>query len=158
MPTPTKDYAPTTVYIPQAGFVQWFVISGSGYPYLMPLESMPETYSVGDVTPNIHRPAYSLLQYDISDNLPHTAVLLVKGKIRMDTEAGAKTERQALKLQVRNAKWFGSDAGVIETLVGRNGIKFTAGQADKIMGICDFVATFVPKKVEDLDTLLGGWF
>ena len=156
-----KDVAPTSIYSGlESEAALFYVVSSDGYSYGLPAGTLPESYSIGDSEPNLHRPAFSLSQVDISDSRPKTGYLTFKGTLRFSSEAEAVFERQALKHAVREAAWFsrGDGYGSLALKAGRGSVKFMPSSSEKIIYHVDFVGKVIPVKVEDLDSVPVGWF
>ena len=155
------DYAPTSIYSgPESEAALFYVVSSDGYAYGLPAGTMPETYSIGEAEPNLHRTAFSLVQVDISDARPKTGYLPFKGIGRYSSEAQAVVERQALKFWVRGAAWFsrGEGYGSLELKSGRGSLKASPPSSERGMWIVEFTGKAIPKRVEDLDSIARGWF
>jgi len=136
------------------------LVSSTGYSYGLPAGTVPESWSIGDAEPNLHRAAFSLNQVDISDSRPKVGYLTFKGTLRCSSEAEAVLERQALKFWTRNAHWFsrGDGYGSVQVKEGRGSLKAGIAQTEKQLWAVDFVGKVIPVKVEDLDSNTGAWF
>lgn len=156
-----RDHAPTSIYSGlESEAALFYVVSSDGYSYGLPAGTLPESYSIGDFEPNLHRPAFSLSQVDISDSRPKTGYLTFKGTLSCSSEAEAIVDRQALKHAIREAAWFsrGDGYGSLALKVGRGSVKMMPSSAEKLLSHVDFVAKVIPVRVEDLDSIAGGWF